>query len=128
MSGNETSAMHTGAPAEVADKGKGRAIDNPPHEDVSMGEDEDSSSEESGAEEIAGDGKYPSECDSNEEEEDNLEPISTENIIEGGRRTRGKSIDYRQAAAKAQAEGVDLDDDEDDEDFRAPDEDVAMKD
>lgn len=51
-----------------------------------------------------------------------MEEIDTNNIIEGGRRTRGKAIDF----AKAAQEAGDLDDDEDDdEDFEA-DED-AMK-
>jgi hypothetical protein len=44
-----------------------------------------------------------------------MEQISTENIINNGRRTRGKDIDFAKAA---QEHGEDLDDDEDDdEDF-----------
>jgi hypothetical protein len=43
-----------------------------------------------------------------------MEEINPDNIIDGGRRTRGKKIDFTKAAATAD----DLDDDEeDDEDF-----------
>lgn len=66
--------------------------------------------------------------DEEDEDHDNLEPISTSNIIEGGRRTRGKTIDFAEAAEKAkQAGDEEMDDDEDDEDF-APNEDSIMKD
>lgn len=63
--------------------------------------------------------------DDDEEEGDNLEPISADNIIEGGRRTRGKRIDFAEAAEKAKAEGDDPmdDEDEDDEDFHGEDND-----
>lgn len=47
-----------------------------------------------------------------EADEDNMEEIDTDNIVEG--RTRGKEIDYAQAAKELEA---DDDDDEDDEDF-----------
>lgn len=43
-----------------------------------------------------------------------MEPISTSNIIEGGRRTRGKRIDFSQAAAN---EKENEDDEEDDEEY-----------
>ncbi len=51
-----------------------------------------------------------------------MEEISTDNIINSGRRTRGKNIDF----AKAAAEAGDADDDEedDDEDFVEKDEDA----
>ena len=42
-----------------------------------------------------------------------MEEITTDNIINDGRRTRGKTIDFAQAAKEA---GEDLDDDEDDDD------------
>ncbi|CRG83200.1 hypothetical protein PISL3812_00550 [Talaromyces islandicus] len=92
--------------AAAFEKGKGKAVD-----DVSMDEDEASSDEEE------------EESAAEEEEEDdqgNLEPISADNIIDGGRRTRGKRVDYAEAAEKAKAEGedpMDDDEDEDDEDF-----------
>ena len=60
-----------------------------------------------------------------EEDEDNMEEISTDNIINDGRRTRGKNIDFAEAAAKA---GADLDDDEDDdEDFVVKDDDAMQE-
>jgi hypothetical protein len=55
-------------------------------------------------------------ADDEEEDHDNLEPISTENIIDDGRRTRGKRIDFAEAAEKAAAAGEDPMDDDDDED------------
>ena len=55
-----------------------------------------------------------------------MEEIDTSNIINDGRRTRGKNIDFRKAAADA---GDELEDDEDDdEDFEGHDEDDAMRD
>ena len=36
-----------------------------------------------------------------EAEEDGMEEIDTENIISGGRRTRGKNIDFAKAAQEA---------------------------
>ena len=55
--------------------------------------------------------------------DDNLEPISTDNIIEG-RRTRNRDINYAEEAAKS---GEAMDDDDDDEDFKAPNDDTEMK-
>lgn len=43
--------------------------------------------------------------------------IDTENIIEGGRRTRGKNIDFAKAAQEA---GDEDEDEEDDADFEDP--------
>lgn len=58
-----------------------------------------------------------------EDGQDNLEPIDASNIITGGR-TRGKTINYAEAAAKAKDAGEeDLDDDDDDEDFQAQEDD-----
>jgi len=51
-----------------------------------------------------------------EEDDDNMEEIDTDNILSDGRRTRGKQIDYAKAAEKAKEEGEDLDDDDEDED------------
>ncbi|KAJ5775983.1 uncharacterized protein N7511_000994 [Penicillium nucicola] len=58
-------------------------------------------------------------ADNDEEDDgqDNLEPIDTSNIIQGGRRTRGKAVDYAEAA-----QGLDdMDDDEDDEEYESRD-------
>lgn len=51
-----------------------------------------------------------------DDDQGNLEPISANNIISGGRRTRGKNIDFQQAAEKLDEMS---DDDDDDEDFQA---------
>jgi len=56
-----------------------------------------------------------------DEGQGNLEPISSDNIIQGGRRTRGKNIDFQEAAEKTKNEEVD--DDDDDEDFAPQDND-----
>lgn len=59
-----------------------------------------------------------------------MEEIDTTNIIEDGRRTRGKTIDFAEAAQKAKDDGIDLDDDEDeedDEDFEAHDDDAMQE-
>lgn len=50
-----------------------------------------------------------------------MEEIDTNNIIEGGRRTRGKSIDFAKAAEQAGDLEEDEDDDEDFEDHEDPD-------
>lgn len=52
-----------------------------------------------------------------EADEDNMEEIDQENIM--GRRTRGKNIDFAQAAKNME----DDDDEEDDDDFVDPDDD-----
>lgn len=62
-----------------------------------------------------------------EEDDNNLEPISQDNIISGGRRTRGKIIDY---AAEAEKNKDEMEDSEDDEDYQGAndDEDDQMRD
>lgn len=62
-----------------------------------------------------------------DEDDNNLEPISSENIIQGGRRTRGKVIDY---AAEAEKNKDEMEDSEDDEDYHGAndDEDDQMRD
>ncbi|OQE16441.1 hypothetical protein PENSTE_c024G09303 [Penicillium steckii] len=62
-----------------------------------------------------------------EEDDNNLEPISQENIISGGRRTRGKIIDY---AAEAEKNKDEMEDSEEDEDYQGAndDEDDQMRD
>lgn len=51
-----------------------------------------------------------------EEAEDNLDEIDLNNIVEGGRRTRGKVINWAEAAKNVPA---DDDEDDDDEEFEA---------
>lgn len=51
-----------------------------------------------------------------------MEEINTDNIINDGRRTRGKQIDFHKAAEATE----DLDDDEDDDDDFEEKEDDAM--
>ncbi|KAF2084402.1 hypothetical protein K490DRAFT_68866 [Saccharata proteae CBS 121410] len=103
MSG-EGVAQNTGASTSdtTVEKGKGKAVDQ--NRDDAMEED-DSSSEESGAE------QEPAEVE--EPDEDNMEEIDTDNIIQDGRRTRGKTIDFAKAAEEAG--DMDEDDDEDDD-------------
>lgn len=52
-----------------------------------------------------------------EPDEDNMEEIDTSNIISGGRRTRGRQIDFAKAAEELPEED---DDEEDDDDFEEP--------
>ncbi|KAL4912459.1 hypothetical protein BDW62DRAFT_214999 [Aspergillus aurantiobrunneus] len=92
----------THAPDAAAyDKGKGKAVEDPM--DVSMDEDEES--EESEAEEPV--------YDDDDDEDNNLEPVSADNIIAGGRRTRGKNIDYQEAAERINEEDMDEEEDDD---------------
>lgn len=51
----------------------------------------------------------------------NLEPIDQSNIISGGRRTRGKVINYADVAEQNKMN--DDDDDEDDEEYQGADDD-----
>jgi len=94
-------------------KGKGKAV--LPTEDVSMETGEDSSSEE----ELEEGAPVEDEAD-----DDNMEEIDRANIIAGGRRTRGKNIDFAKAAQELPEE--DEDEDEDD-DFEAPEDDEDDK-
>ncbi|EMR68804.1 hypothetical protein MGN70_012391 [Eutypa lata] len=82
----------------VESKGKGKAVAEDPA-DVSMDDDEEDSDEEAG--------------DGDDNEEDGLEEIDLSNIVEGGRRTRGRVIDWAKAAEENPAE----DDDDDEDDF-----------
>jgi hypothetical protein len=52
-----------------------------------------------------------------------MEEIDLNNIVEGGRRTRGQVIDFAKAAEENPA---DDEDDEEDDDFQPPDEDTKM--
>ncbi|KEZ46125.1 hypothetical protein SAPIO_CDS0984 [Scedosporium apiospermum] len=115
MASNGTTLPH-GASAQASEvqenKGKGKAIAEE-HVDTAMDEDDDDDDEE----------EEDEANDAEEEEEDNLDEIDTNNIINSGRRTRGRIIDFAKAAEE---NPPDDDDDEDDDDFQAPDEDVKM--
>lgn len=52
-----------------------------------------------------------------EADDDNMEEIDTSNIISGGRRTRGRQIDFAKAAEELPE---DEEDEDDDGDFEAP--------
>lgn len=58
-----------------------------------------------------------------EEVEDGADEVDLNNIVDGGRRTRGAKIDFAKAAAE---NPVDDDDDEDDDDFEPPVQDTEM--
>ncbi|KAJ5984366.1 hypothetical protein N7481_006465 [Penicillium waksmanii] len=96
--------------ATFEQKGKGKDVQDQIAEDSS---DEESDQEPEMADE--------------DEDDNNLEPISSENIISGGRRTRGKVIDY---AAEAEKNKDEMEDSEDDEDYQggANDDDDQMRD
>lgn len=53
-----------------------------------------------------------------------MEEIDLNNIVEGGRRTRGQVIDFAKAAENNPPQ--DDEDEEDDDDFTPPDEDTKM--
>lgn len=57
------------------------------------------------------------------EDEDGMEVIDLNNIVDGGRRTRGAKIDFAKAAEQNPA---DDDEDEDDDDFQPPADDTEM--
>lgn len=53
-----------------------------------------------------------------------MEEIDLDNIVPGGRRTRGKQIDWAKASEQVPE---DDDEDDDDEDFEAPNDDDKME-
>lgn len=63
--------------------------------------------------------RHPNRCSTDnvsvvdEPDEDNMEEIDTSNIISGGRRTRGRQIDFAKAAEELPEEEEDEDDDDD---------------
>ncbi|KAI0451541.1 histone chaperone domain CHZ-domain-containing protein [Xylaria acuta] len=95
-------------PTKVGDeavdvKGKGKAVATEEPVDQSMDEDDD---EDSGDEEAGDDA----------DDDDNMDEIDLNNIVDGGRRTRGRVIDWAKAAEENPAD--DDDDDEDEDDFQ----------
>ncbi|TFA98609.1 hypothetical protein CCMA1212_009592 [Trichoderma ghanense] len=95
-------------------KGKGKAAQDDVHQDTAMDQDDedDDDEDEDDDDEVA------------EPDEDGLEEIDLNNIVEGGRRTRGAKIDYARAAEQTPME--DDDEDEDDDDFQPTHEDTEM--
>ncbi|KAH7133192.1 histone chaperone domain CHZ-domain-containing protein [Dactylonectria estremocensis] len=93
-------------------KGKGKAADYPV-EDAAMDEDDDDEDDDEDEDEVP------------EPEEDGMEEIDLNNIVDGGRRTRGQTIDFAKAAEEHPEDDYD---EEEDEDFHPPDEDVKMSD
>jgi hypothetical protein len=103
-------------------KGKGKAVAEAyATEDTAMDEDDDEDEEEEEEDDDEDD-----EAAEAAEEEDGMEEIDLDNIVEGGRRTRGQQIDFAKAAAENPAD--DDDEDEDDDDFQPPDDDTKMSD
>ncbi|KAK7977618.1 Histone H2A.Z-specific chaperone CHZ1 [Apiospora saccharicola] len=86
------------AQAQV-EKGKGKAANA--EEPVEQSMDEDSDEDEEAGEDAA------------EEDDDNMDEIDLSNIVEGGRRTRGKVIDWAKAAENVPTNEEDEDDDDD---------------
>lgn len=62
--------------------------------------------------------------DEEEEDEDNMDQIDLDNIVPGGRRTRGKEINWAKAAEELPEED---DDEDDDEDFEAAEDEDKME-
>ncbi|KAI5863352.1 histone chaperone domain CHZ-domain-containing protein [Durotheca rogersii] len=85
-------------------KGKGKAAEDVG--DTSMNEDDDDDDEDDDEENEAGD----------DDADDNLDEIDLNNIVEGGRRTRGRVIDWAKAAEENPT--GDDDDDEDEDDYQ----------
>ncbi|WEW61814.1 Histone H2A.Z-specific chaperone CHZ1 [Emydomyces testavorans] len=127
MNANEEMSieMQAETAGRLPGKGKEKAAEA---EEVFLGQEgEDTESEESeGGEEDDNDVLVDDDIEEEIEGGDgNLEPISADNIIEGGRRTRGKTINFAEAAAKVEEDDA-MDDDEDD-DFKPRDEDEEMQ-
>ncbi|KAF9878578.1 histone chaperone domain chz [Colletotrichum karsti] len=101
---------------EVEAKGKGKAVagEEPVEQSEAMDEDEDSSDEEEANETVEP-----------VDEDDGMDEIDLNNIVEGGRRTRGRVIDFAKAAEENPV--ADEDDDEEDDDFQAPADDSKME-
>ncbi|KAI0479037.1 histone chaperone domain CHZ-domain-containing protein [Xylariaceae sp. FL0804] len=96
------------ASAPVESKGKGKAVATEEPVDQSMDEDDDEDDEDEEEEEEGGEAA--------EEEDDGEDEIDPSNIIDSGRRTRGRVIDW----AKAAEENPAADEDDDDEDDFEP--------
>ncbi|EDN91990.1 predicted protein [Sclerotinia sclerotiorum 1980 UF-70] len=113
-------SAQTGSTNVSADKGKGKSVAEP--QDVTMGEGEDSSSEDDvrsqGLKTAAREHYLTTYIAEEVEEEASDNEIDKSNIIQG-RRTRGKKIDFAAAAKDLPAE----DDEDEDDDFQSEGED-----
>ncbi|KAH3679667.1 hypothetical protein WICMUC_000807 [Wickerhamomyces mucosus] len=118
----ESSKREAPVASEKKDKTKRRRRqydDVPTEKDEKDEEDEDEEDEEDDAKLDA----KLEEDDDEEEEDDDLAEIDASNIITTGRRTRGKVVDFKQAAEKLDQEGKEGnneggdDEEEDDVDF-----------
>ncbi|KAK1688567.1 histone chaperone domain CHZ-domain-containing protein [Colletotrichum godetiae] len=126
----ENENVAAGLAEETKGKGKAVAAEEPVEKSDAMDEDEDSSDEEEAPEAAEAGKKQPqllriyrtpaipvTNMPANTvDEEDGMEEIDLSNIVEGGRRTRGRVIDFAKAAEENPAEE---EDDEDDDDFAA---------
>ncbi|KAM0713468.1 hypothetical protein Q7P37_010430 [Cladosporium fusiforme] len=91
---NQAADTPVGAQDQI-EKGKGKMAEEAMDDD----EDDDESGEDTGVEQVE------------EADEDNMEEIDEENIM--GRRTRGRTIDFAEAAKNLEEEDEDEDEDED---------------
>ncbi|KAF1810106.1 hypothetical protein P152DRAFT_475951 [Eremomyces bilateralis CBS 781.70] len=89
--------------------GKGKAPTAQPDTNMMDEDDDDDDDDEEDQNE---------EPEEEEEDDDNMEEIDTNNIINTGRRTRGKAIDFAKAAENAN--DLDDEDEDEDDDFQAP--------
>ncbi|OAA52116.1 Histone chaperone domain CHZ [Cordyceps fumosorosea ARSEF 2679] len=112
-----TNPNSSAASGFAEEKGKGKAAERV-HDDAQMDEDDDD--EDDDDEEDDDDFEGENEGD---DIEDGADEVDLDNIVEGGRRTRGAKIDFAKAAAENPA---DDEDDEDDEDFEPPVQDTEM--
>ncbi|KZZ91473.1 Histone chaperone domain CHZ [Moelleriella libera RCEF 2490] len=107
--------------SSVESKGKGKgkaAAEEAPTREVTAtegGDDDDEDDED--------DEEDEDDDENGGDEEDGMEEIDLNNVVEGGRRTRGAKIDFAKAAEENPA---DEDEDEDDDDFQPPPEDTEM--
>ncbi|OAA77084.1 Histone chaperone domain CHZ [Akanthomyces lecanii RCEF 1005] len=106
----------TGGFAE--EKGKGKAAERV-QDNAQMDDDDDEDDDEDDDDD---DEDFEGENEG-EDIEDGADEVDMDNIVEGGRRTRGAKIDFAKAAAENPA---DDEDDEDDEDFEPPAQDTEM--
>ena len=64
-------------------------------------------------------------AEDDDDDDDDMQEIELDNIVAGGRRTRGKAIDFAKANEEMEQE-EDEEDEEEDDDFIVPDEDEEM--